>query len=484
MRPPCVFSQQSFITTTRSSVRLYHSNRHSGTNGSPKVLPQSAPQPYWRRRPTSTTSSRSVTRRSLNHDEIHEATRSGGKALLFAGLSSYPHTPTSPTQSSMRVWEEASEAVLSPDATIGYWPKGVEQFAEKVLGGRNRPRTWMRDWVEGRSLEELMARPDITAAFILSSSVAILASEQEHSVGSSLLPPGTTHLAGHGFVGTLTALVAAGRLDLSTGVRLAIMFTNLPAVPTNSNKRSRKYQMTVLSARQFHSLSSPPFDIEQPYDSNSFGETSDSPAQRRRAMQLILDEVHAMQREWADYEDEDYAAAAIINSSKLLGVVGTTSGAWQVIERLQQLGLANPVMDVNIPAPYHTDLMQHAVPEFAGILNRCSFREPPKEAGSNSSQLEPIILDPLSTHPIGPCATALSKNLTKQLRWHKTLSRLYTPSEPVVTSFYTVGKGARGLGITLRGEINRRPADSTLISVEEFGVDIQMEEPRRRRAYG
>ena len=50
-------------------------------------------------------------------------------------------------------------------------------------------------------------------------------------------------------------------------------------------------------------------------------------------MQLILDEVHAMQREWADYEDEDYAAAAIINSSKLLGVVvsRSTCPSWVVL---------------------------------------------------------------------------------------------------------------------------------------------------------
>jgi hypothetical protein len=49
-------------------------------------------------------------------------------------------------------------------------------------------------------------------------------------------------------------------------------------------------------------------------------ESSDSPAQRRRAMQLILDEVHGMQREWALHEDDDYASAAIINSSKVVGV--------------------------------------------------------------------------------------------------------------------------------------------------------------------
>jgi hypothetical protein len=82
-----------------------------------------------------------------------------------------------------------------------------------------------------------MARPDVTAAFILSASVAILASEQvgcprslrtwaeltiqERTGHNTLLPPGTSHLAGHGFIGTLTALVVAGRLDLQTGVRLA-----------------------------------------------------------------------------------------------------------------------------------------------------------------------------------------------------------------------------------------------------------------------
>jgi len=63
---------------------------------------------------------------------------------------SYPHTPHSPTPSSLRVWDIASEAVLSPDATIGYWPKGMEEFAAKV--GGSGLRGWMRDWVEGRSL--------------------------------------------------------------------------------------------------------------------------------------------------------------------------------------------------------------------------------------------------------------------------------------------------------------------------------------------
>jgi hypothetical protein len=99
-----------------------------------------------------------------------------------------------------------------------------------------------------------------------------------------------------------------------------MMYASVPSTPPSSNKKSRRYLTTILSARQFHSLSSPPFDIQQPYGLSEAAESSDSPAQRRRAMQLILDEVHAMQREWALYEDEDYAAAAIINSSKVLGV--------------------------------------------------------------------------------------------------------------------------------------------------------------------
>lgn len=37
-----------------------------------------------------------------------------------------------------------------------------------------------------------------------------------------MLPAGTAYLVGHGFVGTLTALVAAGRIDLATGVRIAV----------------------------------------------------------------------------------------------------------------------------------------------------------------------------------------------------------------------------------------------------------------------
>jgi len=72
------------------------------------------------------------------------------EAATLTPQGSYPHTPSSPTRSSLRVWEEASEALLTPDATIGYWPQEIESFAGKVGGAGLRG--WMRDWVEGRTL--------------------------------------------------------------------------------------------------------------------------------------------------------------------------------------------------------------------------------------------------------------------------------------------------------------------------------------------
>ena len=153
--------------TTSFTARRHASYRPSAASKTPKALPQSAPQPYWRRRPASTTS-------TVKHEHVDWARRGtaemgahggGGKALLFAGLvsctstgggrkayrqGSYPHTPSSPTRSSLRVWEEASEALLTPDATIGYWPKEIEGFASRVGGAGLRG--WMRDWVEGRTL--------------------------------------------------------------------------------------------------------------------------------------------------------------------------------------------------------------------------------------------------------------------------------------------------------------------------------------------
>ncbi|WVQ78216.1 hypothetical protein IAT38_000299 [Cryptococcus sp. DSM 104549] len=418
-----------------------------------------------------------------------------GKALLFAGLGSYPHTPHSPTPSSLALWEEASEALMSPDATIGYQPKRMDS-----VGGRSG---WMRSWVEGRSLDELMKRPDITAPFILTSSIAVLASAQEKDGTPTLLPEGTTHLAGHGFIGTLTALVAAGRLDLATGARLARIYANLPASPPG---RPRAHLTTVLSARHFHSLSSPSFYVPpspSPSRSSLSSSASDfspeytntdlfppvtsvecedshgsTPLKRRRAMQLILDEIHGLEREWekdwAEGKGEEWAGAGIINSSKVLVVTGTHHAVLQVIERLQQLNLANPVMDVMMPCPYHTKLMTHAIPRFRDVLERCYFKKP--EPGG------PVILDPMTTHPIGPPATALLPHLTAQLRWHKTLTRLYSSPIPEVGKFLTVGRGAKGLGIMLRGETKRRVEGAPIIGIEEFGVGVKDERIARALA--
>ncbi|OWZ51972.1 hypothetical protein C351_03611 [Cryptococcus neoformans c8] len=394
-----------------------------------------------------------------------------GQALLFAGLGSYPHTPHAPTPSSLRIWDEASDALFSPDATIGYQPRGITGIGN-IKGG-------LRSWVEGRSLDNLMKNPDITAAFILTSSIAILASEQEKSGSKSLLPSGTTHLAGHGFIGTLTALVAAGRLDLATGVRLARIYASLPASPPG---RSRTHLTTVLSARHFHSLSSPSFSVPPvslsytPSDVflHDSAEVVDCdpdevpktpvPAQRRRAMQLILDEIHGLEREWIEHSEEgheEWAAAGIINSSKVVVVTGTHHAVLQVIERLQQLNLANPVMDVHMPCPYHTKLMNHAVPKFKDVLERCHFVNKPGG---------PIILDPMTTHPIGRSANVLLPHLTAQLRWRKTLSRLCGTPIPEVGKFLTVGRGAKGLGIMLRGELRGRGQNAAPIVIEEMGV--------------
>ena len=133
--------------------------------------------------------------------------------------------------------------------------------------------------------------------------------------------------------------------------------------------------------------------------------------------------------------------------------------------------------------PYHTPLMGHAIPKFRDVLSRCNFRE-----ASMPFESQPIILDPVTTHSVSlgksktemdilltilqivSPATALLNHLTHQLRWHKTLSRLYSSPIPEVSSFHTVGRGAKGLGVMLRGELRKRPEGATDISVEEFGV--------------
>ncbi|KAK4686353.1 hypothetical protein P7C73_g3777, partial [Tremellales sp. Uapishka_1] len=367
--------------------------------------------------------------------------------LLSQG--SYPHTPFSPTLSSLSVWEEASEALLNDDSRIGYETKGLEEFVGGLRGGRG-VRGWLRGWVEGRSLDELMRRSDVTAPFILVSSIAILASEQEKASSSGLLPPHTTHLVGHGFIGTLTSLVASGQLDLATGVRLARIYTILPSMYPSS---PQKYLTTVLSARQFHSLSSPVY----------------SKTGRRRTMQLILDQVHAFQKQLTG---DEWAGTSMINSSKVLVLTGTQMAVLDIVDRLRQLDLANPVMDIEMPSVAQLVLCRAAlIPSQWSVLHRLDVeRRPPSAKNPRSMHVSTSLgrrHNTGSMHHRTPIA--LSNHLTLQLRWHKTLSGLYRPEPPLVHDFRTVGRGAKGLGVMLRGEIKRLGLGET-VDIEEFGV--------------
>ena len=82
-------------------------------------------------------------------------------------------------------------------------------------------------------------------------------------------------------------------------------------------------------------------------------------------MQLILDEIHSMQRQWEAEDSGEWAAASVISSSKVLTVTvsllpirhqhrkadlqGTDHAVHSVIDRCQDLNLANPVMDLLLP---------------------------------------------------------------------------------------------------------------------------------------
>jgi hypothetical protein len=57
-----------------------------------------------------------------------------------------------------------------------------------------------------------------------------------------------------------------------------------------------------------------PFEDPLARDTNEDGE--DKP--RKRCMQVILDEIHSMQRQWEAEGGGEWAGAGIINSSKVL----------------------------------------------------------------------------------------------------------------------------------------------------------------------
>lgn len=97
-----------------------------------------------------------------------------------------------------------------------------------------------------------MDRPDIKAAYVLTSNLAILASAQAHAEPtSSFLPQDVTHLLGYGFIGTLTALVATDKVKLEDAVRLACIYASLPpheVSPGEAPGKGTRHWMTTLLA--------------------------------------------------------------------------------------------------------------------------------------------------------------------------------------------------------------------------------------------
>jgi hypothetical protein len=99
---------------------------------------------------------------------------------------SYPHLPTSPTPASLHIWNRASTALLTPSPSMGYYPSAelLNEFgpatpSDGEVDSGPRGSEWLRGWMAGgRTLRDLMQRPDLTGAFVLTSSVAVLASAQ------------------------------------------------------------------------------------------------------------------------------------------------------------------------------------------------------------------------------------------------------------------------------------------------------------------
>lgn len=64
-----------------------------------------------------------------------------------------------------------------------------------------------------------------------------------------------------------------------------------------------------------------------PFEDPLVGHDADgSERNKKRSMQLILDEIHALQREWEKDGGEEWAAASTINSSKVLIVTVSPHG--------------------------------------------------------------------------------------------------------------------------------------------------------------
>jgi hypothetical protein len=120
--------------------------------------------------------------------------------------------------------------------------------------------------------------------------------------------------------------------------------------------------------------------------------------------------------------------------------------------------------------------MAHAEPDLKRFLDKVTYKSPTENV---------TVLDPISTQSIDDPSTALLSQLSHQLRWHKTLYRLYQPPAPAVNTFLTVGRGAKGLGVMLKGELKNRSDGAGQIQVAEYGVkevEAGVMGSKRRRA--
>ncbi|KAJ9108742.1 hypothetical protein QFC21_000062 [Naganishia friedmannii] len=472
--------------------------RRSAVHGAGQVS-----EPFWKGFMTGKISSRARERNGANASLQTEETegkqvaqsiaKERKRALVFAGLGSYPHQPTSPTAASLRLWERASEALVTPCSKTGYVPRAIEQEKSAMSGSlgdgmdpalwRRWNKGWLRGWVGNRSINELMSRPDTKAAYVITSNLAILASAQSHAPEhTSFLPQDVTHLLGYGFIGTLTALVATDKVKLEDAVRLACIYASLPAggiqddstmgtgamrdhfmttllTLSHDTSRTRKYSLSDAVAHHHHRspLSAPSSSSTTPISST----ISSAPSPLAHVLDVIRDlQEHEGWNEnlLAEAEDEGYgvhggdygdwttkewAGEAMINSPRTLVVSGTKGAVIKIIDRLRGGGLATPVMDLHMPSVF----------QFRQALKGCPFHPSGGANGLTSGKCEPdvVILDGMTAKPVSGCGPPLSRNfalpggsalpmddipsaltayLTRPLQWAETTRSLWaTPAE-------------------------------------------------------
>lgn len=196
-----------------------------------------------------------------------------------------------------------------------------------------------------------MSRPDIKAAYVLTSNLAILASAQSHAPEpTSFLPQDVTHLLGYGFIGTLTALVATDKIKLEDAVRLACIYASLPAGGETSQvgmqgDTSKRHWMTTLltlshdtSRTRKYSLSDAVAHHRHPGAAATASSSSSSPLahvldvirdlQEHEGWNENLlpmcaqteDEGYGVHADTGDWSTREWAGEAMINSSRTLVV--------------------------------------------------------------------------------------------------------------------------------------------------------------------